>query len=137
MKIYLAGHYSRKEEIKRASLDLKYVGIPVVSTWYFERIRPGVSMCELSETFLCHAARRDKAELRRATHFVLFSVGPDTCFTRGGHCWENGYAYALGLRVVIVGPRQHIFHYLPGHKRFDTWGQACAWLREEARRESV
>jgi hypothetical protein len=136
MRVYLAGHYSKKLEIKSASLDLKYVGIPVVSTWYFERKPPNVSMGEVSETFRRYTARCDKAELRRATHFVLFSLGPDTYFTRGGHCWENGYADAMGLRVVIVGPRQHVFHYLRGRKRFDTWGQAFTWLKKEARQES-
>jgi nucleoside 2-deoxyribosyltransferase len=128
MKIYLAGHYSRKEEISKAAKDLKSVGIKVVSTWLKERVMPKISISNLSESFLQRAAIRDVKELSRATHFVLFTVSPDTLFTRGGHCWENGFADALKKKTVIVGPRQHIFHYLRGKKHFKTWKKAFQWL---------
>jgi nucleoside 2-deoxyribosyltransferase len=128
MKVYLAGHYSRKKEISKAANDLKSVGIKVVSTWLNEHIISKVSISNLSESFLRKAAIRDKKELYKATHFVLFTVSPDTLFTRGGHCWENGFADALKKKTVIVGPRQHIFHYLHGKKHFMTWKKAFQWL---------
>jgi hypothetical protein len=131
MKIYLAAHYSRKEEIRQAAKDLEEAGIDVTSTWFKERTASKVSMNDVSETFCRTTAARDKDELDESTHFVLFSVHTDFKFTRGGHCWENGYADAKGLVRVVVGPRQHIFHYLPGTKRFDTWAEALAWLIKE------
>ena len=131
IKIYLAAHYSRKEEVKQAVQDLLAAKIEVTSTWVKERATPTVSMHDVSETFCRTTAARDRDELDAATHFVLFSVDPDFKFTRGGHCWENGYADAKGLVRVVVGPRQHIFHYLPGTKRFDTWAEALPWLIKE------
>jgi hypothetical protein len=130
----LAAHYSRKEEVKQAAQDLMTVGIKVTSTWFKERAKPTVSMKQVSETFCRTTAKRDKREIKRATYFVLFSVDPDFLFTRGGHCWENGYADALGLVRVVVGPRQHVFHYLPGTHRFNTWAQALQWFIREKRK---
>ena len=138
IKIYLAAHYSRKEEVKKAAKDLFDAGVEVVSTWFRERADPNTSMKDVSETFCRTTAARDKEELDKATHFVLFTVDPDFKFSRGGHCWESGYADAKGLVRVVVGPRQHIFHYLPGTKRFDTWDEALSWLtKEKAVREGV
>ena len=128
MKIYLASHYSRKAEIAQAAKDLSAIGIKVVSTWWKERILATTSIKQVSESFCRKASKRDKQELNKATHFVLFSVDPDFLFTRGGHCWENGYADARGLVRIIVGPRQHIFHYLPHTHRFDTWERALLWI---------
>ena len=78
--------------------------------------------------------QKDLAELSRATHFVLFSVDPDLKFTRGGHCYEDGWSARDGHAKIVVGPRQHIFHYLPGTKRVDTWEQAKRWLLRERKR---
>jgi nucleoside 2-deoxyribosyltransferase len=131
MKIYLAGHLTRREEIRAAASDLELAGICVVSTWHTEHVTSGMSIHDVSESFLRRTARRDLRQLRSATHFVLFSVDGDVKFTRGGHCWENGYADALGLKIVIIGPRQNVFHYLPVSRRVDTWERALKWLKKQ------
>ena len=62
------------------------------------------------------------------------------CFTggggRGGRHAELGYFLALARpddrrRVVVVGPREHIFHCCPQAEVFDTWE---AFLDAERRR---
>ena len=35
-------------------------------------------------------------------------------------------------RLIVVGCREHVFHYLPEVKFFPTWEQAMDQLREEA-----
>jgi hypothetical protein len=135
IRVYLAGHYSRKNAIRRAAFDLTTADVEVVSTWHEEKFAPNVSIVSISDSFLRRAAKRDRRELRQATHFVFFSVDPDFRFTRGGHCWENGYADGLGLKVVVVGPRQHIFHYLKGRKHISTWEHALEWLIKKNRKQ--
>jgi len=131
MKVYVASHYSRKLEVVEAVCDLKALGITVTSTWHKERKKPGISMHEVSESFCRRTAKRDVKELRAATHFILFTVDSDFKFTRGGHCVEQGWAQALGLRCLMVGPRQNVFCYLPGFKRVDTWEEGKKWLAKQ------
>jgi nucleoside 2-deoxyribosyltransferase len=131
MRVYLAAHYSRKDEIKAAAKELQEIGIKVMSTWFNERKTPNTSLTTVSDTFRRTTAKRDVGEIRCSDYFVLFSLHPDTPFTRGGHVFENGYAVACGLRTLVVGPKQHIFHYLRGVKRVDTWKQGKRWLLRE------
>jgi len=133
IRVYLAGHYSRKVEIAAAARELEALGIKVTSTWFRESFAPNVCMKAVSESFCRKTAKRDVRELTAATHFVLFTFEPDVKFTRGGHCVENGIAWGLCKTLAVVGPRQHIFHYLPGLRRFDSWGPACAWLERNNR----
>ena len=132
IKVYIASHYSRKLEVMAAAYDLEKLGIQVVSTWHKERQNPNNSLKDVSDTFKRYTAKRDIAELKSATHFVLFSLDPDALFTRGGHCVENGYALANNLPTLVVGPRQHIFHYMPGIKKVETWRQGIKWLVSES-----
>jgi hypothetical protein len=74
-------------------------------------------------------------ELDQATHFVLFTVDPDFKFTRGGHCFEDGYAKGTGKQRAIIGPRQMVFHYLPGTRRFEIWKTCRDWLIEENKKD--
>jgi len=88
-------------------------------------------MNHCTESFLRRNAKKDIGELTEANHFVMLSVDPDHLFKRGGSCVENGFAIAKGFPIIVIGPRQHIFHYLPGIKRVDTAGQALEWLLRE------
>ena len=128
LSVYLASHYSRKEEIRAAVKDCESLGIKLTSTWHKERRSPTGSMKDDSETFLRVTAKRDFRELKSASCLVLFSLDGDTLFTRGGHCVELGMALSLRKRIVLVGPRQNVFCYLPGIKKFKTWEKALYWL---------
>ena len=130
--VYLASHYSRKDEIKRAARDLEYVGVKVSSTWHREYLASDTSLSDpkVSKAYWRSAAKRDFKELESATHLVFLSLSPDVEFTRGAHCVEYGIALALRKHIIVVGPSQHIFCYLPGVKFFDSWKEAFPWLRE-------
>ena len=46
---------------------------------------------------------------------------------KGGRHVEFGLGLAQGKRMIIVGPREHVFHTADGVEQFDTWALAlCA-----------
>ena len=131
MKVYIAAHYSKKEEVKQAVRDLDDLGIEVTSTWHNEKDNPHSHLTDNGRQTNQYRAIRDLAELKAATHLVFFSIGLKKCFTRGGHCYENGAGDILGLKTIVVGERQHIFHHLPGYRIVPTWEKAMVWLKKE------
>lgn len=70
-------------------------------------------------------ATMDLEDVRRATICVAFTEPPEeTRPGRGGRHTELGVALALGLRVIVVGPREHVFHCLPSIEQFRSWDDA-------------
>ena len=134
IKVYLASHYTRKPEIIEHAAELERLGITVVSRWHKEKHKPTASQHSISGATLRNIAKRDIEELDEATHLVLLTVDPDFKFTRGGHCFEDGYAKGKGKERALVGPRQLVFHYLPGTRRFEIWKTCRDWLIEENKR---
>ena len=66
------------------------------------------------------AARFSRRHEVKATCLILLGETPRNN-SRGGHLVEFGVALALGLRVMVVGPRATVFHCLPAVEVFDTW----------------
>lgn len=128
IKAYIAAGYSRKEEVAAIAKELESVGVTITSNWHKERPAPQTGLNDNTESFLRRTARKDIQELTAANYFVMLTVDPDKPFKRGGSCVENGFAIARGLPTMIIGPRQHIFHYLPGIKKVDTVEQAKKWM---------
>lgn len=135
MTVYLAAHFSRKNEVRAAAKELKELGIDVVSTWHREKIASNSVMHANNARTWRKNALSDLNELCDCTHFVLFSMGPHKKFSRGSHCWEAGFASARGVKCLVVGERQVIFHYLPGEKICKTWAAAKRYLKKEFQNE--
>ena len=58
--------------------------------------------------------------------FIAFTEEPDSPYGRGGRHVEFGFAmYHYGedhlKAVIVVGPRENIFHALPEVHRIDSW----------------
>ncbi len=49
--------------------------------------------------------------------------------TAGGTS-ELGMALVLGLRVIVVGRREHVFHYLPEAELVANWPEALRLLAQ-------
>ena len=63
---------------------------------------------------------------------IIFTEIPNTILATGGRHVEFGLALAQGKRVIIVGPRENVFHYLlPGSQVFVTWNKAFATMRRQ------
>lgn len=112
ISVYLAGRYSRREELARVAADLRRDGIAVTSRWLDGSHSPasdlGLSAAE-SERF----AVEDLDDIDNADVLVWFAEPADNYGVRGGAVFEAGYAYGTGAPLVIVGHRQTVFSHLP------------------------
>lgn len=70
----------------------------------------------------------DLRDLRAADTIVSFTGGEGG---KGGRHVEHGYAIAACKRLVIVGPRENIFHTHPATEVYTTFAE---FLDREARR---
>lgn len=102
MKIYLAGPYSKREAIAFLANELEAYGHTIGSSWIT------LPSAEDSDA----RARICLADL--ATCEVLVALEPLEWadLGRGGRDAELGFALAIGLPIVVVGRRRHVFHHL-------------------------
>jgi nucleoside 2-deoxyribosyltransferase len=124
MKIYLAARYSRREELCGYRERLEQLGHTVTSRWLkgnHQISNEGIPLNELGLPFRgpddqaaemrARFAAEDLADVRTADMLVAFTEEPRSIKTRGGRHVEFGYALALGILVVIVGPEETVFHW--------------------------
>ena len=130
MKIYLAARYTQKEEMLVVRNVMRKAGIVCTATWLNEPHTPGTTLDQVTENDLCEFAQQDMDDIRRCDIFVLFSVDPLLPTVRGGRHVETGYALGVGKPVYVVGPRENIFHYLPGVKHFACIAELLSAIKE-------
>jgi nucleoside 2-deoxyribosyltransferase len=112
VKIYLAARYSRREEMERIALELiNAYGYDITSEWVF-----GGEEGKTDEDI----AVMDLEHLDEADTILSFTETGEVGYYTGGRHIEHGYAIAKGKRLVVIGPRENVFHYLPGTEQFDT-----------------
>lgn len=128
MRVYLAAGFSRKNEIAEKSQELENLGIKVTSTWPWENAAPNSTLDEVGDDYLIFNGRKDLNEILAADALILFTQSPLKPFCRGGRMHEAGFAMGLGKTLLICGPKENIFHYLPEVNQFDTWEQLKATL---------
>jgi len=119
VKVYLAAAYSRAAEMRHVRNKLEAVGFQVVSRWI------DVELFEGKEDKIC--ASSDCRDLRSADYLLFFSDGPQAT-GKGGRHVEFGIAWALGVPVLVIGPKENIFHSLPGVMHTDSLDQAIERL---------
>jgi hypothetical protein len=61
--------------------------------------------------------RHDVEDVQAADVVISFTGGGG----KGGRHVEFGIGLALDKEMIVVGPREHIFHTLPQVQHFDTW----------------
>jgi nucleoside 2-deoxyribosyltransferase len=122
-RIYLASRFARRDELRAVAAELVGLGAEVVSRWLLDAapltcvdLRPGGR----GEA----VAAQDIADLRRATILVAFTEPALAPQGRGGRHVELGIAIGRGIRVIGVGPREHVFHCTKNVEWFDSWSAA-------------
>ena len=111
-KLYLAGSWTRRSEILVYAGFLENLGHEVVSRWVLET-NPGRDIGTAN-------ALMDEEDVVRCNILIAFT--DEVPKGRGGRDVEFGMARGLGKTLVIVGPREHIFHSLPGILEYPDWG---------------
>ena len=150
MQIYLAARYSRRLELCGYREQLRAMGHAVEAVWLdgeHQISNEGVPIGEHGEAlveamsesgrenfYANDNARADALRLKFAEDdlddvqscdlCIAFTEPPRSKASRGGRMVELGVAIGQGKRIMIVGPRENIFCWLPEIDQFDTW-EAC------------
>lgn len=69
-------------------------------------------------------ASDDFEDVTAAEIVISFTEPPRAKANRGGRHVEYGIALARGVRVIVVGHRENIFHWLPQVEFCKTWEDA-------------
>lgn len=136
MKVYLAAGFSRKDEIADKSQDLWGIGVDTTSSWPWETVGNKTTLDQVDDVYKRTHARRDVNEIKAADALVLFTQDPTVPFVRGGRMHEAGLAHGLGKKVIVCGPRENIFHWLPEIEVYATWDEVkerLSWLEKKER----
>jgi hypothetical protein len=125
VNIYLAARYSRHLEMQGYSKRLADLGHRVTSRWpWAGHEEDEASESGMGESFARNAAQIDLGDIAAAQIVINFTDGLGKGGAqRGGRHVEFGLSVALGKRVMLVGPRENVFHYLPQVEQFDSFNE--------------
>ncbi len=123
-KIYLAARFARRDEMRMIAAELADEGFHITARW-LESEEP-ISSTELrSPSAAARLATDDLDDVRAADICIAFTEeAHHPTPGRGGRHTEFGIALASGAQMMVVGPREHIFHCLPEVRQFDHWAAA-------------
>ena len=126
MKIYLAARYSRLEELQGYAEELRAAGHNITARW-LEGDHQMDETAQGDDTFSVpiegqQVAIDDFEDVVKADAVISFSEPPRTALTRGGRHVEFGVGLGLGKLLLLVGPRENVFHTMPQVMQFWTWG---------------
>lgn len=141
-KIYLAARYSRRVELCGYRADLEALGIEVTSRWLngsHQLDNQGIPITDDGERrfeagdpsvdhLRAHFATEDVADVLAAEVLVAFTEEPRVANSRGGRHVELGIALASGKHVVVIGPRENVFCWLPQVEHHADWPSFASTL---------
>lgn len=147
MRIYLTGQYGRRVELAGYAEELRDAGHAVTSRWLLgpdqrwgsaaigreaEALAEGESESEAAQAVRRNCADQDWQDINAAGTFIAFTEPPGSTAARGGRHVELGMALAMrrirllgsSRRIIVVGPRENFFCYLPEVEWYATWPEA-------------
>lgn len=137
MRIYLASRYSRNAEMRACRDDLEAMGHVVTARWIdlhadTKGYVSGGALGILEKSFtpeqlsatpkLCSEyAVADWRDIIVSDCIISFTCGTGG---KGGRHVEFGIGLGTSKRMIVVGPRENVFHTLPQVEWFEDWA-AC------------
>jgi hypothetical protein len=121
-RTYLASRYSRRVELQTYVPLFAAVGLQVEARWLdgkHEQERPDA---EEDPRFLARCALEDLHDVEAASVIVLFTEHQDAGYMSGGRHVEFGFALAHGLRCIVIGPAENVFHHMRFVERYPSLG---------------
>lgn len=110
-KVYLAARFSKRANMEEKANILKACGFEITSRWVYGG-EDGLSREQI--------AMLDLADVDRADIVVSFTE-PEGSYNRGGgRHTEFGYALAKNKRMVLIGPREQVFHHHAAVEQYET-----------------
>jgi hypothetical protein len=125
MRIYLAARYSRVSEMQQYAIQLAAIGHEVTSRW-IQRSHQMLTEMSLDNPHYgleARFAQEDLEDLKKADCILCFSEAPRSTNSRGGRHVEFGAAMAWNMRLIIIGPRENVFHHIPSIEVYDNWDE--------------
>lgn len=131
MKIYLASMYNQKPKMQRYAQQLRGLDIEVTASWLSEPHGPKTQLSDVHPDQLGVYAHKDLFDVGRSDLLIFFSQKPTKKTARGGRHVEFGFALAKRIPILVVGPRENIFHYLDWEnlRSVKTWRDAKKIVR--------
>lgn len=120
---YLAGRFSRKDELAGYANQIVAAGERVNARW-LTGAHDASTERELTDEELRAFAMEDLEDIDDADAFILFTETPEAGYTSGGRMVELGYAL-LSQQLYIVGPHENVFTRL-APERYETWDELAA-----------
>lgn len=114
-RIYIATSFPRQKEANDLALSLVRDDTIIVSTWHEKDDKYADTPDQWK-----HRVLRDYKEVDSAT--ILICLTGDER-SHGGRHTEFGMALIKGISIVIIGPREQIFHYHPRVLQYDSVDQ--------------
>ncbi len=129
MQVYLAARFTRRKEMQRYAEELIALGHGVTARWVVGPPQSAHHPDQVSGHSVAYDERvsvEDLKDVADADCIICFSEQPRETNKRGGRHVEFGLAVAAEKRIILVGPRENVFHFLPVVENFPNW----AALRE-------
>ena len=122
MKVYVAADLDQQKEARTLADALTERGHEIVSSWIYI---PGLRELEISgiPEEKANIAVTEIAEVCCADCLVVFTKEAPL-YSLGGRHVEMGIAMGNGIDVIVIGPRENVFHYHPSIRRY--------WSAEDA-----
>lgn len=106
-KIYLSARFDRQEELREYADVLNKKGIEITSRWLWMPAAFAASTLEFKD--IC--ASMDLKDVRRSDIVISFTGDPKKTSMGGRHI-EFGIGLALERRMIVIGERENVFHFI-------------------------
>lgn len=128
MIIYLAARYSRFKEMQKVRADLEAIGHIVSSRWINGDHNLDEHCTSEEKLRLVH---EDIEDLCRADCVMSFTEVPRATNSRGGRHVEFGIGLVLDKRLIVIGPRENVFHHYPSVEWYPDYQSFYRCLKAE------
>ena len=122
-RVYLAGRFARRQELRLIAAELKMAGAQVTSRWLQAELPLDAQELQLAGR-AAQLAQMNFEDVSRADVCISFTEQDGAPQGRGGRHTELGIALATGQKVILVGPREHVFHCLADVEHYPSWKEA-------------
>lgn len=116
-RFYICARFGRQEEARLLSGKLRMLGHTITSTWIHQ---VELEMYENNHRERERAAVKDVGEVLESEALVYLSEAEENTWGRGGRHVEFGIALGIEIPILVIGPKENLFHYCPGILHFAT-----------------
>ena len=121
MRVYLAGPWVRRDEVRAAREHVRAAGFTVDCRWIdFDATQHD----ENAEVVMSREALNDVEDILESDALMVLNLEKSE-----GKAVEQGIAFSRGIPVVVVGPFSNVFQRLQGFARVDTLEEGLAVLK--------